>query len=157
MLLTGDLAKSKFYVALANWKTTRTMANITSFFEVISSKKVETSERWDHEKSQYSTAFFGLTWKLSFCLKVYLQKWHSGLSWQTSSKFKRCWVSCYQKIHPGPTCRMQKKSIEKSNESVDSSPKPSCSKTKRLSILDVPEFLISNNIQRVVELMAVAQ
>ena len=50
-----------------------------------------------------------------------------------------------------------KKSINKTNESVDGPSKPSCSKTKRLSNLDVAEFLKCNNIQRVVEFMAVAQ
>ena len=51
----------------------------------------------------------------------------------------------------------KKKSISKTNESVDGPSKPSCSKTKRLSNLDVAEFLKCNNIQRVVEFMAVAQ
>ena len=53
-------------------------------------------------------------------------------------------------------CAGHKKSINKTNESVDGSSKSSCSKTKRLSNLDVADFSISSNIQRVVELMAVA-
>ena len=41
-----------------------------------------------------------------------------------------------------------KRSIGKTNESVDGSSKPLCSKTKRLSNLDVAEFLIFNNITK---------
>ena len=51
----------------------------------------------------------------------------------------------------------KKESIEKTNKSVDGSSKLSCSKTKRLSNLDVAKLLVSRNIQRVVELMAVVQ
>ena len=54
-------------------------------------------------------------------------------------------------------CAGQKKSINKTNESVVGSSKSSCSKTKRLSNLDVADFSISSNIQRVVELRAVTQ
>ena len=51
----------------------------------------------------------------------------------------------------------KKNSIHKTNESVGGYSKPSCSKTKHICNLDIAEFLISNNSQKVLEFTTVAQ
>ena len=131
MLLIGDAAKSKFYIGLAAWKTTRTMAKHYHL-----SLKLSGVKRWKQMKEEIV--------KSHNVVLIFLDRhenYHSAYKYICKSDTQ----VCHSKHHPNlkdvgsPVTknppRLYVQDAKKTNESVDGSSKPSCSKTKRLSNL----------------------